>query len=433
MKFFKFLSNNDIRSASIGSVIIKFGSSLVAFINGVLLARFLSLEGLGQYVLVFSTVSILIIPSTLGIPNLLTRYISKYVVHEDYEHLKGILQKAHIYVFYTTLIIYFFAVLSYFLWWKNYESMVVETIFYGLLLVPILGFGSLRSASLRGLKLIILADLPENLLRNLFFTILLFSIHFIGFELTPKFAMLLHAVAALIAFVIGYFFLRKHLLLQLQSVTPQFKKQEWIQQTIPFTINGGIQILRGKTFTYLIALLSSVESVAIFDVAMRGASLVSFTLNALNTAIGPFISSAFERKNWSSLQLILTKTSKIIFLTSFPVALIFIFGGSSLIEWIFGQGYRNSYCPLVIICVGQLISAMIGSVGLVLNMTGRQKVFSSNNLWMFLISLSLGLPFIYWYGEIGAAFTLSLVLVIQNLLLYRYIKNKLHLNTSVFG
>ena len=130
-KLFSFLSKKDIKSASAGSVIIKFGSAFFAFLNAVLLARYMSVADLGYYVLVFTTMTILSVPATMGLPTLLTRYISKYEVSGDRASIKGLLIKSNKFVLFSTLAIYALAFISYFFWWKKYEPAMVETILYG--------------------------------------------------------------------------------------------------------------------------------------------------------------------------------------------------------------------------------------------------------------------------------------------------------------
>ncbi len=428
---FNFFSKKSFRYATIGSVSIRFGSAFFAFLNGILLARLLSVEGLGKYVLVFSTITVLSIPATMGIPQLLTRYVSKYEVHNKESLLKGLLIKTNRFVFFSTLLIYALASISYFFWWKNYGTEMVYTIIYGLILLPILGFGALRSASLRGLKLIILAELPETLFRNLLFTVFLSVNFLLGYNLTPKWAMLFQVIAAGIGFLIGYLFLRRHLLLKLRNVRPLFEQKHWIKETIPFSINSGVQVTRSKLLTYVLAIFGSVEAVAIFEVATRGATLVSFTLNALNTAISPFISTAFEKGDKIYLQKIIRKTGRIIFAFSLPVALLFIFGGTTLLTFIFGAQYENAYIPLVILCIGQLVSSMVGSVGLLLSMTGNQRVFSNSNLLMLILNVILSIPLIIYLDVIGASIVYSLLLIVQNLVLLSYVRKKLKINTAI--
>tara|TARA_Y100000815_G_scaffold84801_1_gene73512 strand:- start:25577 stop:26869 length:1293 start_codon:yes stop_codon:yes gene_type:complete len=428
----QFFSNKDIKISSIGSISIKFAAAFFGFLNGVLLARFLSLEGLGVYVLVFSTVTLLSVPTTLGLPNLLIRYISKYEVLNQFALVKGLLIKSNLIATYITLLVYLLAFVSYFFWWGSYDKMLVETIFYGLLLLPLLSYGSLRSAALKGLRYVILADLPESLLRSLIFSILLLTAQLSGYNLSPKLAMIYQLIAAFIAFVIGYLFLNEKLLKNLKGIRPLYDSKVWIKESIPFSINAAIQIIRTRLLIYLLAIFGSIEAVALFEVATKGANLVSFILNALNSAISPYISKSFEEGNLVYLQKILKVSARIIFVFSLPIALIFIIGGRSLLMYIFGNEYAGSYIPLVILCLGQLVSALTGSVGLLLNMTGHQKYFSRSNLWMLLLNVIFSIPFIVVYDVSGAAFVFSALLVLQNIILYLFVKRRLNLNTTVF-
>lgn len=430
-KLFNFLSKQDIRSASAGSIIIRFGSTFFAFLNAVLLARYMSVADLGYYVLVFTTMTILSVPGTMGLPNLLTRYISKYEVNVERGHIKGLLIKSNQFVILSTIVIYLIALITYFLWWHHLDRVMVETLLYGFILVPILGFNALRSSALRGLKLVILAELPDTLLRNLLFTVLIIASLGLDYDLTPKVAIIYQIIAAGLSFFLGFLFLNKKLLRKLRHITPIFETKEWTRQTIPFSINSGIQIVRSKLLNYILAIFGFLEAVAIFDVAVRGANLVAFTLNALNSAISPFVSAAFELKDINSLQRILKKTGRVIFLFSFPVALIFILGGKGLVIFIFGEAYDTSYVPLVILCIGQLISSMVGSVGLLLNMTGNQKILSKSNIQMLILHVIFSIPLVIYFDVVGAAIIYSGLHILQNLLLLRYVRKHLKINPAI--
>ncbi|MEM7187504.1 MAG: oligosaccharide flippase family protein [Bacteroidota bacterium] len=430
-KLFNFLSKKDIKSAAAGSLVIKFGSAFFVFLNAVLLARYMSVADLGYYVLVFTTMTILSVPGTMGLPNLLTRYISKYEVSGDRDLIKGLLIKSNLFVVYSTLVIYALAGITYFFWWGSYDGKMVETILYGLILVPIIGLSALRASALRGLKLVILAELPDTFLRNLLFTLLILGAVFFELELTPTKAIIYQIIAAGLSFLLGFLFLKRKLLNKLRSVVPKFETKEWTRETIPFSINSGIQIVRSKVLNYVLAIFGSLEAVAVFDVAVRGASLVAFTLNALNTAISPFVSAAFEQKNMERLQQIVRKTGRLIFVFSLPVALVFIFGGTALVMFVFGEEYDVSYIPLVILCIGQLVSSMVGSVGLLLNMTGNQKVMSRSNIQMMILHVIFSIPLVIYFDVLGAALIYSCLHILQNLILLRYVRKNLKINTAI--
>jgi len=430
--YLRFFSKKDIKSATIGSVVIKFGSAFFAFLNGVLLAQFLSIEGFGYYILAFSSMIIISVLTSMGLPYLTTRYISKYVVHNNLSLMKGLIIRTNQFVFVAIFCIYTIIAITYFLWWKKYDTELVETLLFSFLLLPLLGFGGLFSATLRGLKLVILSEIPDTLIRNFIFLICILTSVAVEYPLTPKAAIIFQVFSAAIGFLMGFIFLQQKLFNKLKKITAIYANKEWLIQTIPFSINSGVQIIKTKLLTYVLVIFGSVESVAIFEVAIRGASLVSYSLDALNKAISPFISSAYEKDDINYLQRIIKKTSRIIFIFSLPVALIFILGGSSLVKFIFGEEYGSSYLPLVILCIGQLISALIGSVGLVLNMTNNQRILSKNNISMLLLNVVLSIPIVIYWDVIGAAFVFSGVLILQNFILLAYVRKELHINTSVF-
>ncbi len=431
-KFLNLFSKRDIRFATAGSVVIKFGSAFFAFINSILLARYLGKENFGYYILAYATILIITTPTSLGLPLLITRYVSKYKANNNFSAIKGLLFLTHRYIFFAICIVYVLAVVTYFFWWQSYSSIFVETLLYGFLVFPILVFSSLRSALLRGYKYVIFAEFPDTLLRNITFTLLLLFCIFIDVKLTPQIAMLFQLIAASVGFIFGLIVLFKKIIIPIKSYKPSYFKKEWIQQTLPFTINTSIQVVKTKVLSYLLAAFGSIEAVAVFEVAMRGASLVSFTLDALNLAIAPYISSAFEKNNMLQLQRIVKKSGQIVFLFSLPVALIFILGGKPIIQFLYGNEYGGSYIPLIILCIGQLISSLIGSVGLVLNMTGNQHILSKSNVIAFILNILFSIPLILYFDSIGAAFLYSFVLILQNIYLLYFVKRKLLITTVIF-
>ncbi len=433
MKILKFVNSQHIKTAAFGALGIKIFSALFALLNGVLLTHLLSVKDFGIYILAFTTINILTIPVSLGLPTLITRYVSKYVVNDDKPAIKGLLIRSNQLALFTYLITLVIALVSYLLWWKSYSLNVTETFWYSLILLPFLVFGSLRTAALKGLKFVVLGILPETLLRNFFFCTLLLIIYFSNINLTPSAAMIYHSLAALLAFIIGYIFLKNKLLNQLKNVQAIFKNRFWFKEAMPYSIASGTKAIKSKLLIYVLAFFGAVEAVAIFEIAMRGAKLVSYTSGALNPATSPYISSLFEDKQKVTLQGVITKTSLIGFVFSFPMAIVFFLFGKPILNTFFGANYIVSYIPLVILCIGQLFNAMAGPTGEVLNMTGNQRYFSKNQFQMLVIGAVISVPLIYYYNVIGAAIVFSLILILQNMLLVIFIKRKLKINTTIFN
>lgn len=428
----RIFNSKNIRISAVGSLIIKFLSALFAFLSSVILARLLGVEAFGIYVLAFTTVILLSIPVALGLPLLITRYVSKYEVEGNKAAIRGLLIKSNQVVLLVTVIVVGISFLLYELWWKNLDKVLVETIWYSFILLPLLALGSLRAAALRGLRYIILGQLPDTLLRNFLLCVGMLLYYFLDYTLTPQKAILIHILAATISFITGHIILEIKILKSLRRINPVFFNKEWFNQTLPFSINNSIQVIKSKVLHYILVIFGSVEAVALFEVAVKGASLVVFTLDALNTAISPYISRTYSKGNMKVLQDIIKKTSRVVFICSLPISLIFIFGGDILIWFLYGKGFELAYIPLIILCIGQLFNAATGAVGVTLNMIGHQKYLVKINLIMLVLTVVFGIPLVYFFNINGATLIISILLICQNIILVKYLSYKLKINTTIF-
>lgn len=426
------LNSRNIRTSSLGSLIIKFSSVILSFLGSIFLARILGVENFGIYTLSYTTAMLLSVPVSLGLPHLVTRYVSKYEVDSNKSAIKGLLISSNKMVLYASLLVFIILILSYFLWWHKYSLDVVKTLWISFLIVPFTGLASIRSSALVGLKFVVLGQLPETLFRNFFICVVFFSYYILDLNLKPYEAMSIHVVSVFITYIIGFVFMYFKFHKKVKKIKPFFDNKLWIKEVIPFSINGGIQVVRIRVINYMLLLFGSFEAVAIFDIATKGANLVSFTLNAINSAIAPYISSAYEKDDFVKLQNILKKSSRIIVVSSLPVTLIFIIFGKTLISYGFGNEYSNAYLPLCVLCLGQFMSSVFGSVGLVMSMTGHQSYYVKVNFLSMILNLALGVPLVKYFDVIGASFLISIVLIIQNIILYVYVKKKMKLSTTVF-
>ena len=431
MNFSSLFNSKTLRTGSIGSVVIKLLGTGFTFGISILLARLLGLENYGTYVLILSTIMLLSIPLTFGLPLLLTRFIPKYEVNNDKAAIKGLLIRANQFILLTYLVIILLALLYYFFFGKGYSEEIVYTCVWGLILLPIMGYNSIRAAALQGMRYIILGQIPDTLLRVMFLFLGILGYHFLIEPITAPMAMAIHAGSALLSYIIGFYFLKKKLLNTLRGIQPIYHTKDWLSKSFQFSLNMGINNIKTRISTYILAIFSGTAAVALFEVAFKGASLVSFALTALNTAIAPHISKTYEEGDRKKLQRIIKKASRAIFAFSIPASFVFIFGGWYIIDVLYGAEYEGSYWPLVILCIGQLVNAFAGSVGLLLNMTGNQKYVLKVNLINTLANIIISILLVQWYGVIGAAVAFTLLLLIQNFIFVWYAQKKLQINTTV--
>ncbi|MDY6944010.1 MAG: oligosaccharide flippase family protein, partial [Pseudomonadota bacterium] len=81
--------------AAAGSAILALSSKLLMLLTSVFLARWMGAEGYGIYATAMALVLLLSVPSGLGLPMLMIRYLASYGVHQQWPLMRGLLIRAN--------------------------------------------------------------------------------------------------------------------------------------------------------------------------------------------------------------------------------------------------------------------------------------------------------------------------------------------------
>ena len=153
--------------------------------------------------------------------------------------------------------------------------------------------------------------------------------------------------------------------------------------------SGSFLMLMSWTDIIMLGIYETEESVAIYSVALRIAGLTSLTLVAVNTIAAPKFIEFYFQKNILGLEKIVKQSSKLIFLTSFPLLIVY-FLFPKFIMGLFGSEFILGSSVLIIISIGQFINAASGSVGSIMQMTDNQKKFQNIIIISAIINIEEG-------------------------------------------
>ncbi len=158
-----------------------------------------------------------------------------------------------------------------------------------------------------------------------------------------------------------------------------------VRYSVPTALAGTI----GVTMTWLDRLLVGyylpTESVGWYQVAAQASGAFAVVLGAFNAIFAPMIAGLLAGGENSQLQELYRVATKWGALAVLPGAALCLLFPEVSIEALFGDAYRPAAAPLVILVVGQLVTAVTGAVGYLLMMGGRQ------NPWLALSLAALGL------------------------------------------
>jgi O-antigen/teichoic acid export membrane protein len=416
-----FSSNNFLRAelirGAIGTIGIKIANVLFNMTAAVLLARALSPNGYGMYTYALSITSLLAIPVQLGMPTLLVRQIAKYQHMAQWGLLRGILLRANQIVFFLSTVVIIAIALIIGVLNGRVDAVQSNTIFWAILLIPLMGFSNLREAALQGLRRVVLGQIPDAIIAPVAFVVLLLIALEFG-RLTPPHAMVLYLLSISSALICGAYFLLRQIPEEVAVARSEFDSRSWWSSLIPLSFLGGLHVIHSQTDIFMLGLLATKEAVGLYRVAYSGAALVLFFMTAIGAVVAPNIARLHSEGDIERLQRMVVLGARASIFAAIPIALVLIVFGSNIIELVYGKSYVDAHSALGILCLGQLVNALTGFVHIILNMMGFERETLRGVLYSVGLNITLNFVLIPQYGANGAAISAAISIAAVNVYLF---------------
>ncbi|NJK80069.1 MAG: flippase [Chloroflexaceae bacterium] len=413
--------------------VIRVGGTGLAFLYGVLLARLMGVTEYGLYTYVMAWMQVLTYPATFGMDTLMMRNIATYQAQEQWGLMQGQLVLSRRFVLALSLALVLIVAGVAWLAFTPTNPGTVIAFWIGSLLIPINALNSVRQGTLRGLHYVILGQAPEIVLRPLLALTLTASVGVLfGFSLSGTWAVAIYVVVAIAVLLIGTVFLQQRLPHQLSGTTPTFDTKLWITSALPIAFTATASVLNNRLGILMVGSILGKTDAGFYAAVTRGADLVTFVLLSTNFTIAPTIARVYALKQTARLQRVLVQSAWVAFLGCLPIALGFIFMG----EWflaLYGAEFTVGSTALAIVCIGQMINAATGPVGLALNMTNHSRDTVLPLLISNILNIILSFALIPILGLVGAALANVAGMVFWNLLLVYLVYKRLGVYPTIFG
>lgn len=414
MKFLINLYQDEFYKKTINVFSIKILSSIVGFLTTALLVKKLGGDGSSHYFFLISVVSFLTALSSFGSPDAILKYVA--INREKGSLVKMLATKV------CFLGLLFSLLLTILLFMVSFYYQVSDDEFFAisiLITLPMSTLVLIIAAALQGKGKVVTAMLISGLFQNL---LILSSLWL--FAETYIEIILVFAFANFISSFIGYVLLVK-------GLNDNKGELDWLkfketcssmvvsQCIIQYNNNAGILLL---------GLLWAGTDLSIMAVSLKVTTLLGFIIISINKVMAPRIAETYRHCGSKELQSIITKSSRVMWLLCLP-AIAFLFLFSQDVLGIIDKSYEENYEVLVILIIGQLVNVLTGNVGLLLSMTGYEKVQRNILAYSLVVTLVLGIFLVPVMGPLGAAITVSTNTVIVNLSSYFYVLKNLKVNT----
>lgn len=395
-------------------------SVLLSYVFFYVLAKKFGAVGLGIFNTCFTVLILTSVIAKLGLDTALVKYIAEYVVKDNKQGIGKLylVSLLFIFIFGTIigLLIYLFSIKLSFLFFDNSNQGHLFRII-GFTIVPF-SITQLNSEYFRGLKKITAYSVLQN--GTVYFIILMLiflasqyyhNVDFLIYSLffTSVFLMLL---STFLIFKNDFAFRFKKIIDSKNK--SGINKRQLLSVSIPMLFSNSLFFVMTWTDTLMLSAFHSEDIVGVYNIALKIASLNTIALIAINSIASPKFSEIYSSEGKRRFKRIVQQTTLISWLVSLPVFLVILIFPESILK-IFGQEFLVGKNALIILSVGQIVSAFAGSTMIVLNMTGREKAGRNILIVTVILNILINYILIPRYGIIGAAIATMFSTVFWNL------------------
>lgn len=207
------------------------------------------------------------------------------------------------------------------------------------------------------------------------------------------------------------------------GLIPSYTHKQIFLKSFPMAISGmAIFLLMSFDVMFLKKFYGN-EIVAYYATTIKLITILAMVINSVSITTSTKIAEYFFLNERNELIKIIRKSSRLIFLLTFPMIIILLLFSNTILL-VFGAKYTIASQPLIILTIGQGICSLFGPVPIYLNMTGRQKIFQYILIIAVLINFLLNSFLIKLYNMNGAAISYSISMIFWNLTAAIYIYKK---------
>lgn len=274
---------------------------------------------------------------------------------------------------------------------------------------------------LKGLSKITPSQVGEHIARPagmlLFFGIL----HYNGVANAFIYAI---PLGVLLAWVVSFF-----MALPVYVGLPYYKQKTNLNQRTQLLRNAWPMFFTTVSFTiisytdvFMLGYYDLMADVGLYSAAVRISQLVVLVISSINTISAPRYAQYFDEGNTQKYHETVRTSAKLLFFGSIPFIIGLAIGAPYILQILGkGQEFRASAVPLYILLSGQAINALAGSVGIILSMTGREKVFRNIIMASMLLNVILNTLLIPKWGMAGAALATGFTTIVWNVTAAAYL------------
>ena len=358
------------------SFLMRVVGQIMGFLLTLIIARYFGASGLGDYVLAIIVLRVFAMISKLGVDTTSIRVIASFASQNKFKSIKYFRKKIVVLLIATTLvfstIMYFNAVLL-----ASFIGANPEYIKLNSFLVLPMTFFILHYQSLRGLKKIAEFSFFYRMSETLFTIVsILVIMQFNKDASVPIYgyvtSMCIVSVLTFISY--NYWFKVKSKGGMNEQELDLMPLKNILAISMPLMFAQSVQFIMAWTDKLMIGNMMTSQDVGIYHIAFKLSMFATIGLMAINSIAAPKFAELYAKQDFEGLKKVVNQSTKFIFWSTIPLVIIFFIFPEFLLG-LFGDKFKIGVTAFIFLSCGRLISSFSGSVGNLLQMTGKQVMF----------------------------------------------------------
>ncbi len=357
------------------SFILRIIGQILGFLLTLIIAQYFGAEGLGEYMLAIVILRIFSLLAKLGMDTTSIRITASLAAQEKWLSLRLFFKKVYLILIFTSL---FFACLMYLL--SDYISILIDINaeyirIFSYAVVPMVFF-ELHYQSLRGLKKIGSFSFYYRVSQPLLSIIVLLILLYFSKDLYIAFYT--YIISLFLVCFFSFFSFRNSFYKRKNNYNEKSIEDYSLKKIFliaaPLMLAQSVQLIMVWTDKLMIGNMLSASDVGIYGVAFKLSMFASITLMAINSIAAPRFAELYSENRIKDLKNIVQKSTMMIFWSTLPLCIVFFLFPNSFLGF-FGEEFKTGVTAFIILSCGMLVSAFSGSVGNLLQMSGKQFEF----------------------------------------------------------
>lgn len=192
----------------------------------------------------------------------------------------------------------------------------------------------------------------------------------------------------------------------------------------PLLVTAVVMFGRTNVDVWVLGAFRPQGDVALYGFANRLVAMVTMPLIMINAVVPPLVAEMYSQGRREDLERTLRSVATLSGIPAFLASMACIFFAGPIMGLVFGEDYRRGAIVLALLSVGLLVNVLAGSCGIVLTYSGHQKTMMTVAIATSVATFATMIAVVGPYGIAGVAAAVTGGQVLQNGLMLILVKRK---------